>query len=198
MSTAILDAPPVILWPTHRLVKAEELMNHPEWGPCELVRGKVIPVCRPLNEHGLLVHRMSVRVGNFVEKHNLGRCFTGDSGVFLERDPDTVRGPDFHFVRADRWPGKEALKSYLTVAPDLCVEIISLNDNHKDLEQKISEYQAFGVKRVWVIDPKSCTARVYRGDVKRPEIIPAAGSLSGEDILPGFELTLKDLFAALD
>ena len=42
MSTATLEAPPAVKWPTDRLVTGEELLNHPEWGNCELIRGKAV------------------------------------------------------------------------------------------------------------------------------------------------------------
>ena len=183
--------------PSGRLVTADELMQHPEWGPCELVRGKVVPVCRPNNEHGMLVAEMSLYVGGFISRHKLGRFFAGDSGVFAGRNPDTVRGPDLHFVRADRWPGKSALKKFLEVSPDLCIEILSPNDPLWKVEEKVNEYLAIGVPLVWVLDPKTRGAFVYRPNAEREEI-PPSGVLSGEGVLPGFKLPLSELYAVLD
>src|SRR5437868_4401639 len=81
-----------------RLYTGADLLRHPEWGSCELIRGKVVRVCRPNFEHGKLAGKMMLAAGNFVEAHNLGSVLTCDSGVYLERDPDTVRGPDVYFI----------------------------------------------------------------------------------------------------
>ena len=183
--------------PVDRLVTGEELSRHPEWGPCELIRGKVIKVCRPKNEHGLIMTRLSARLSIFVERHNSGMVFTGDSGVYLERDPDTLRGPDIHFLAADRWPGPSALDKFLEIPPDLCVEIVSPSDVRRELDEKIGQYLAAGVKLVWVVDPQSRNARIHRTDGTKT-VIPPTGVLSGENVLPGFELPLSDLFAVLE
>jgi len=39
-----------------------------------------------------------LRVGAFVERHDLGQVFAQDAGFKIERDPDTVRAPDVAFV----------------------------------------------------------------------------------------------------
>jgi Uma2 family endonuclease len=49
---------------------------------------------------------------------------------------------------------------------------------------------------VWVIDPTTQTAKAYTSpdDLQR---ISKTGSLDGGDVLPGFRLPLKQLFAGL-
>ncbi len=192
----ILEAPPTSKPPTDRLVTAEELMRHPEWGPCELIRGKVVPVCRPNAQHGFLMSEVGGEIRNFVRPRHLGRVITGDSGVFLEHDPDTVRGPDVYFISAARMPLNGIPPTFQEVAPDLCVEIVSPNDKMWKLKEKVAEFLKFGVKLVWVLHPKTRNARVYRAD-KSIELISSSGVLSGEDVLPGFTLSLKELFAPL-
>jgi Uma2 family endonuclease len=195
--TATLIEPMLLEPPADTLITGADLLLHPEWGPCELVGGRVIPVCRPNNTHGYLVSKINIRLGTFIEKNNLGILFSGASGIYLGRDPDTVRGPDLHFVSAERWPGESAWSGYLEIPPDLCIEIVSPNDNWTDLEDKVDQYFDAGVKLVWIIDPKMRKARVRR--LRGPEtLIPSTGTLTGENILPGFELRLDDLFDALN
>ena len=183
--------------PSGRLVTGEELLQHPEWGPCELIRGKVVPVCRPNSEHGVLMTELAARLWNHVKDKKLGKVFSGDSGVYLERNPDTVRGPDVFYLRAERLPDGRVPEQYMEVAPDLCVEIISPNDTWSDMNEKVDMYFAAGVALVWVIDPRTRKAHVYKHG-RDARIIPSGGALSGEDILPNFTLKLEDLFAALD
>jgi Uma2 family endonuclease len=194
MPTALITAPE-IAFPVDRLVTGEELLRHPEWGPCELIRGKVLRVCRPNNEHGILLGELNYHIGNFVRPRKLGILFCGDSGVYIERGPDTVRGPDLHFIRAEM-AGTIDLKGYLETAPDLCVEIISPNDKWSDVEEKVKEFLGLGSKLVWIIDPRTQDAHVRRANGTR-DLIPATGVLTGEDVLPGFKLPLSELFAAV-
>jgi Uma2 family endonuclease len=134
---------------------------------------------------------------DFIGDKPLGKVLTGDAGVYLARDPDTVRGPDVHFVRLERWPGPAVLDDYLDIAPDLCVEVTSPTDRWTDLLEKVDQYLDKGVRIVWVIDTRLRNAHVFRltGITSK---IEADGRLSGEDVLPGFELPLTQLFKVLD
>ncbi|MEI6235480.1 MAG: Uma2 family endonuclease [Planctomycetota bacterium] len=197
MSTATLEAPPAVKWPTDRLVTGEELLNHPEWGNCELIRGKVVQVCRPNFEHGVLAAEITFHLRTWSGAKKLGYVASNDSGVFIDHDPDTVRGPDVYFIRGERRPIGRASKGFLDTAPDLCVEIVSPHDKSSELSDKIAQFLAMGVSLIWVIDPKKRTAQVIRQN-GTTALIASNGMLTGENILPGFELPLKDLFAALD
>lgn len=180
-----------------RLYTGTDLLNHPEWGNCELIRGKVVPVCRPNYMHGALIGEATGSLRDFIKPRNLGVVVTGDSGIYLERGPDTVRGPDIYFISTNRRPINEAREGYLEVAPELCIEIVSPKDRWTKIVRKVEQFLAIGVKLVWVIDPRMRQAHVYRADGSAA-IVRGDGVLSGEQILPGFELPLKDLFAVLD
>lgn len=183
--------------PTDRLVTGEELLLHPEWGPCELIRGKVVRTCLPNKVHGAIMGEMIWSLLNHTKKDNLGFVAGGKSGVFLERGPDTVRGPDIYFIRHERLSEKTLQPTYLEVPPDLCAEIVSPNDRWSDLEQKVTQYLKFGVKLVWVIDAYWKRARVFRLN-GTSDIVSEAGALSGKDVLPGFQLPLSQVFSVLE
>ena len=62
------------------------------------------------------------------------------------------------------------------------------------MERKLRDYFTAGVRLVWYIDPKTRTARVFVApDAGTP--VDENGSLSGGDVLQGFDLRMKDLFA---
>lgn len=54
-----------------------------------------------------------------------------------------------------------------------------------------------GVKLVWVVDPYWKRARIFRLN-GMTDIVSEAGAFSGEDVLPGFQLPLAQLFSVLD
>jgi len=83
------------------------------------------------------------------------------------------------------------------MAPNLAVEILSEGNTPGEMERKLRDYFAAGVRLVWYIDPRSHTARTYTTPDKC-EVLTEQGILSGGDVLPGFELSLAELFAEID
>ena len=74
---------------------AEDLLRFRQAGKtAELVRGMLIVREPPGTGHGARAARLTLRVGAFVERHDLGHVFAQDTGFKIERDPDTVRAPD--------------------------------------------------------------------------------------------------------
>jgi Uma2 family endonuclease len=131
---------------------------------------------------------------DYVRAKRLGWVFCGDTGYRLDASrPNTVRKPDVAFVRVGRLKGEEPSESYDKLAPDLAVESVSPRDKVGELEQKIEEYLASGVRLVWVINPQLRTIKVFRPD---GTISPLKNgdTLSGEDVIPGFACKVSDLF----
>jgi Uma2 family endonuclease len=52
---------------------------------------------------------------------------------------------------------------------------------------------ANGVQLAWLIDPRSEKAWIYRAGSPVEEVPNFEATLSGEQLLPGFELDLRDL-----
>ena len=108
--------------------------------------------------------------------------------------PNRVRRADVSFLRADRLSLPQATaEGHLRTAPDLVAEVISPNDLAYEVEVKIHEWLAAGVRLVWVVNPPVRQVRVHRGDgtvgmVKEDE------QLSGEDVVPGFVCRVGELF----
>jgi len=145
-------------------------------------------------DHGRIVARIGARLTNFVEQHGLGVVTGAETGFQLARDPDTVRAPDVAFVRAERVP-PGATPGFFQGAPDLAVEVVSPSDRAGELLQKIHDWLDAGCRAVWVVDPASGTISVYRGQGDTV-IRKSADELSGDDILPGFKLSVAEIFAS--
>ena len=56
----------------------------------------------------------------------------------------------------------------------------------------MQEYRENGVRLGWLIEPKTQRVEIYRSQAV--EVLDSPTTLSGEDILPGFVLDLKDIF----
>lgn len=82
----------------------------------------------------------------------------------------------------------------LALVPDLVIEIISPTDTVSDLDEKIDAYLVDGVRLIWAIDPQRRKAVVYAPE-RQPLHLSGEDGLDGEDVLPGFQVSLKSLFA---
>jgi Uma2 family endonuclease len=117
----------------------------------------------------------------------------GEVGIFTRRGPDTVRAADVAFISNERYDRLKSRRKFLDVPPELVVEVLSPDDPASELIRKLSEYFAAGVRLVWVADPDERSVRAYRSSTDVREL-RGTDSLSGEDVLPGFEAEVAALF----
>ena len=80
----------------------------------------------------------------------------------------------------------------LTLAPDICVEVVSPNDNADDLQEKIDDYFRAGVRLVWVIYPVHRKIYVLGPD-GTAAVLTDGGTLTGGDVLTGFSVAATDV-----
>ena len=176
------------------LLTADDLLRlHSEGVRGELIRGVLCETMSTGVEHGEIVMHLGRHLGNFIVPQRLGRLIGSDSGVRLERDPDTVREPDVAFISAERLPLGERITTYSEVVPDLVVEIVSPNDDLDNVFNKARMWLSFGVRLVWVVQPGSRSVEVHRSGAAA-ELIGEDGELDGLDVLPGFRCSVGAIF----
>ena len=177
-----------------KLLTADDLLRLYSQGVRgELVRGVLHETVSTGMEHGKIAAKFVVRLGVFVEPRGLGTLTTSDSGVWLERDPDTVREPDVAFTSAERLPLSVRVRGYAEVVPDLVVEIVSPSDSMREVHEKAQMWLRFGVVLVWVVYPDSRTIAVYQSGA--PVVtLTEDDTLDGGPVLPGFTLAVRNVF----
>ena len=174
-------------------VTGEALLRMPWLNPCELVGGRIVPMTPANPTHGRIEVNVAAALRSFVRTQNLGVVMAGEVGVFTRRSPDTVRAPDVLFLSHERDSGRTRRNGFLEVAPDLVVEILSPTDRADAVRRKLGEYFAAGVRLAWVIDPDTRSVRIHRAR-GTPRVLTAGDVLTGEDVLPGFELPVEEVF----
>lgn len=177
-----------------KLITAEEFSRRPQpadGSKEELVKGVVVTMPPPKGRHGYVQLKIGRKLGNFVEDNRLGWVVT-ESGTMIDRDPDTVRGPDVAYYSIARHPNPP--DDYFEIPPDIAVEVLSPDDRWADVQEKVREYVAARVRLVWLADPESRTVTVYTGSMRGTEYA-ANDVLDGGDVLPGFSCKVADLFA---
>jgi Uma2 family endonuclease len=161
---------------------------------CELIDGVLVEKAMGGRE-ALLAVVIARLLDEIVEKHDLGIVLGPDATLRLW--PGRVREPDVCFVSWDRLPGNEVPEEPIPdLAPNLAIEVLSRSNTTKEMQLKRRDYFQSGVLEVWEIQPKTQTAEVFTSPTKRRRI-GKDGVLDGGDILPGFKLLLKELFARL-
>ena len=169
---------------------AEELFRTGDIGPCELVHGELRRLSPGSARHGVVAARVLARLGEYADERG-GAVFLV-VGIVLARDPDTVRAPDIAYVRAER-THLVPDDGYLTVPPDLAVEVLSPDDRRSDVEEKIADWLAMGVPMAWLVDIDARAITVQRpGAASR--IVASGGTVGGEDVMPGFTLPVEVFF----
>ena len=175
------------LWMT-----GEELFRRPDLEPCELVRGRVVALSPTSYVHGAVEAKLTTRLTIYAEATGKGEVMNGEVGIFIQHDPDTVRAADILFISKERL-ARRISKSYLDVAPELVVEVLSPDDRWTDVTEKLEDYFSAGVDRVWVLVPKLRRVLIYRSLTEVTQF-NTDQILTDEDILPGFSVSVADLF----
>ena len=160
----------------------------------ELVEGVIVDMSRPGWEHGEILMLIAGRIHSHALENELGRVAVGDTGFVLERrddGKDTVRGLDLAFVSHER--ASERLSTgWTTIAPDLAVEIISPSNKASDIAKKIRQLLNAGTSLVWIVYPDLRSVTVHTAD--GATTLAESDTLTGGDILPGFEVRVSDIF----
>jgi Uma2 family endonuclease len=152
----------------------------------------VIELPPPRKPHGFVCSNVARLVGNYTFERGEFYVTSNDSGVILERDPDTVRGPDVALYNdANTFEGLHP--KYGEVPPLLAVEVLSPDDKTMKVLRKINDYLRAGIRLVWVVDPETRTVAVYQPD-KNPLTVGPEEELAGEGVLPDFRCRVADFF----
>ena len=143
-------------------------------------------------QHGDIVIALGLHSETSCAQHKLGAVVGGEIGIYTRREPDRVRAADIVFVSRERLADKPLI-GFLKVAPELVVEIISPTDRWQNVRDKLEEYFAIGVHRVWIVEPETRAVLVYRS-VTEMNRLGEGDVINGEGVLEGFSLPVSELF----
>ena len=172
--------------PSKRMTEAEYLAL-PETKPyLEFVDGEVLEKAVPNNLHRRIVGQVDGRFYLYEKDH--GGEF-GPEGRARLRD-GIYRLPDTAYWTSERPAGNDSV-------PSVAVEVLSPDDSHRDARARCRMYIEYGVVTVWLIDPVRRTAEIFGDGHDGTVLRPPDGVLTSSE-MPGFALSLAELFAVLD
>ena len=185
----------IMLFPAPGTAAEADLLRYieaPQKRLCELIDGVLVGKPSSMMK-GLLGSWISRSIWNFIEELDLGLVFGADSPFRLRLG--LVRFPDVCFISWDRIPNGELPSDAIgKIVPNLAVEVLSRSNTAAEMELKLDHYFEAGVQLAWIIDPATETAAVYPSR-RRVKHLDATGTLDGGKVLPGFRMSLAELFA---
>jgi Uma2 family endonuclease len=171
-------------------VEVLEREGSPE-GRWELIEGQLLEMAPSGGATSALTAHVTALVGNHVDAHRLGEVYGADLGVVPFPGQQTVRVLDGAFVATERLP--EDCEGFLRQAPDLVLEVVSPFEDRADVRAKVAMWLEAGARLVWVLDAGKRSVTVHQ--VGRPPLVLGEGDdLTGADLLPGFRVSVSDIF----
>ena len=142
---------------------------------------------------GMRSASITIDLGIWNRKTKLGFTFGSSTGFKLPNGSD--RSPDASWILKERWEAltSEQQAKFAPICPDFVIELMSPSDNLKVTQEKMEEYQDNGARLGWLINRKDREVEVYRIG-KSKEVLQNPISLSGEDVLPEFVLSLAEIW----
>lgn len=134
-----------------------------------------------------------IQLGSWAKRNGEGATFDSSGGFRLNHG--AVRSPDAAWVKHSRLNTltAEERQKFLPLCPEFVIELRSPTDSLDVLREKMQEYIDNGAQLAWLIDPELRRVYVYRPgetaqELEQPE------KISGEPILSGFELDLREIW----
>ncbi|MBD2654778.1 Uma2 family endonuclease [Synechocystis sp. FACHB-383] len=130
-----------------------------------------------------------IDLGIWNRQTGLGKIFSSSTIFRLPQGGD--RSPDAAWVSLEKWQSlsREDQEKFPPLCPDFVLELRSRTDRLDELQAKMEEYLASGLRLGWLINPQDQTVEIYRP--KNPvEIKTLPTILNGENVLPEFSLQI--------
>jgi len=160
----------------------------------ELIDGEEYVSPAPKTRHQRIVFRLSGFLFAYLRRTGRGEALAAPVDVLFS-ETDVVQ-PDVLFISSERLG---MIQEHGVVgAPDLVVEVLSEGSRRHDEVRKRKLYERYGIQEYWIVDPELETLKVYRmtasGYVRQDELSREGGATLSSPLLPGFDLSLEELF----
>jgi Uma2 family endonuclease len=158
----------------------------------ELINGEIIEMPSGTPIHSWITTKIVLFVGFYLINNPLGEILGDNNDLNLA--PNIILRPDALYFSKARLP---KLPEKFTTAPEIAIEVISPSNSYGEIEQKIEAYLKYGAELVWIFYPEKREIRVHfmqAEGVRGVRTLTEADTLDAGNILPGFNVPVRDLF----
>ena len=190
--------PPELIRLTHQLVTPEQFeqlcAEYDDWRLELTSTGELIVMPGTGLQTGRRNSNLTYQLEAWSQKDATGVCC--DSSTIFALPNNARRSPDASWVKRERLDrlSERQKEGFAPICPDFVVELRSRTDRLPVLLNKMSEYIDNGALLGWLIDPFKRQVYVYRPD-DEVVILDNPETVSGDPLLPGFELNLTKLWS---
>ena len=157
----------------------------------ELIRGEVVEFPIPYHKHGFVCAKVGFELCDWANRRRAGCVTSNCAGVILQRDPDSIVGPDLAYFESVAGLVDE-LTGWSLEPPTLAVEVISPQDDLAFLQDRVRDYLVNGVRVVWLVDYEAKRVAIVRASGRTQ--LDRCDRLMGGDELPDFACRVDDFF----
>jgi Uma2 family endonuclease len=170
-------------------------LEHPERNLERIAQGELTEMSPVGGEGSNAEADLITDLNNWNRQTQLGKVFSSQGAFRLP--VGSTRAPDVAWGAKERW---ETLKpqeriSFPPICPDFIIELRSQSvsagkikpQSLEELRNRMMEYVASGLRLGWLINPQDQQVEIYRAGAA-VEVVSMPTVLSGEGVLPGFEL----------
>ena len=178
-----------------RRLTFEEFTDRHSHDYCELVDGQLEELVAPKPFHSWTTSQFLLAIGPYLNEREPSAFY----GVELDIPtiPNFGRRPDFAYYAADSVTQRIDLTGNRVLAPPtLVLEVVSPDDEARDLVTKRREYAQAGIEHYWILDPQRRTALLLRLQDGEYTVVfqLSGGSVLTTPLFPGLEIPLSRLF----
>ena len=157
----------------------------------EYANGEVIEKAMPNFDHGEVVDEMGDQLRSYRRAHG------GRGGPEIRVEFQTLAGMAYRLPDLAYWAAGVAHSGVrAALPPTVAIEVVSPDDLLGKQREKCRFYREHGVAAAWLFDPETRAMEVYEGALDG--LVLHLNEVFRSAVLPGFELSLADLFAVLD
>lgn len=147
-------------------------------------------------QHGDICIRLATALNTFVRAKKLGVVLDSSTGFWMQNR--NCRAPDISFIAKARLRGlKRPPATFFQGAPDLAIEVLAPSNTPAEISARLADFFASGTQVAWIIHPEEQFVEICHSPVRR-KILGSGAFLDGEQLLPGFQYPIADLFKEWD
>ena len=159
----------------------------------QLIQGELVQMAGAALPHQIFSGSIYLQMAYQADSLQIGLVLYAPFDVHINQF--NTYQPDLLFVSSERSHIFNPDGQGITGAPDVVVEILSESTRRHDLNRKLPEYVAAGVREAWVVDLDARTLSIYAGDAATPAVVFTDNDTLTSDAMPGVAVELGPIFA---